>query len=550
MTGRARTADRQRDTAGVSVHPRVRDAAWATGPDCERRPARGDLPSLKRLVCQPTDCPAPWSPEFATPDGVSVTDSATALASSPPRASNAESMSPQSSTAAPELDAKPAPERILVVDDDRQLCSRMTIDLTAMGCHVDMASHPEAALAYLRDQTYDLAFCDLRLDDQDGLDLVPRMLAANPSLQIVIITAFASYETAVQAMKIGASDYLPKPFTQLQVRELVARVRESLRIARNLSTFEQRGGRLTIDTSSAAPLMRHALEMLARVAQSDVSLLLRGESGTGKTVFAELLHRRSERASSPFVTVNCPSLSDELLTSELFGHVKGAFTGAVADQKGKVEVAEGGTLFLDELGDLSHAVQAKLLRFLQEHRYERLGDTHTRQADVRIVAATNRDLETLVREGRFREDLLYRLNVVEIAVPPLRERREDIIPLAQSMLAGFAEATGAVVRELSPAAQELLLAYPWPGNVRELHNELQRITVLWPLRIIEAGAFSMRLRGEVDLRPMLGGEFTLEAIEAEHIRKVLSRTDTFDAAARVLGIEPSTLWRKRQRFGL
>jgi NtrC-family two-component system response regulator AlgB len=459
-------------------------------------------------------------------------------------------MDPQSLASSPITERDTAPQRILVVDDDRQLCTRMTSDLTAMGCHVDMASNLDAALAYLRDQTYDLAFCDLRIDEHDGLDLVPLMLAANPSLQIVIITAFASYETAVQAMRIGATDYLPKPFSQQQVRELVARVGESLRIARNLSTFEQRGGRLTIDSASAAPLMRHALEMLSRVAQSDVSLLLRGENGTGKTVFAELLHRRSERACSPFVTVNCPSLSDELLTSELFGHIKGAFTGAVSDQKGKVETAEGGTLFLDEIGDLSQAVQAKLLRFLQEHRYERLGDTHTRQADVRIVAATNRDLETLVREGRFREDLLYRLNVVEIAVPPLRERKEDIISLAQSMLAGFAAATGAVVRELSPAAKELLLSYPWPGNVRELHNELQRITVLWPLRIIEAGAFSTRLRGEVDLRPTLGGDCTLEAIEAEHIRKVLARTDTFEAAARILGIEPSTLWRKRQRFGL
>ncbi len=458
-------------------------------------------------------------------------------------------MNPQPSAAAPILDAKPARERILVVDDDRQLCSRMSIDLSAMGCHVDLASHPEAALAYLRDQTYDLAFCDLRLDDHDGMDLVPRMLAASPSLHIVIITAFASYETAVLAMKIGASDYLPKPFAPLQVRDLVARVRERLRRERNFSSFEQRGGRLTIETSSAAPRMRHALDMLARVAQSDVSLLLRGENGTGKTVFAELLHRRSDRAGNPFVTVNCPSLSDELLTSELFGHVKGSFTGAVSDQKGKVETAEGGTLFLDELGDLSQAVQAKLLRFLQEHRYERLGDTRTRQADVRIVAATNRDLEALVREGRFREDLLYRLNVVEIAVPPLRERKEDIIPLAQSMLSALASATGTAVRELSPAAKDLLLAYAWPGNVRELHNELQRVTVLWPLPTIEAGSFSTRLRGEIISRPTLGGECTLEEIENEHIRLVLSRTGTFDAAARVLGIEPSTLWRKRHRLG-
>jgi NtrC-family two-component system response regulator AlgB len=447
-------------------------------------------------------------------------------------------------------DQTPAPLRILVIDDDRQLCARMAIDLKALGSHVDVASTPDAALAYLRDQAYDLAFCDLRLDDHDGLTLIPRLLAANPNLQIVIITSFASYETAVQAMKAGASNYLPKPFTQAQVRDLVLQVRESLRVARKLSSFEQKGGRLDIDTGSASPAMRAVLEVITRAAQSDIPLLLRGENGTGKSMFAQLLHRRSERAAGPFVAVNCPSLSDELLTSELFGHVKGAFTGAVADQKGKVEAAESGTLFLDELGDLSLGVQAKLLRFLQEQRYERLGDTRTRQADVRIVAATNRDLEALVAEGRFRQDLLYRLNVIEIGLPPLRERKEDIVLLAQGMLATFAQATDSAPRELSPAAKELLLAYPWPGNVRELRNELQRITVLWPSRVIEPDAFSPRIRGQSEIGPSLGGNCSLEAIETEHIRKVLARTDTFEEAARILGIEPSTLWRKRQRFGL
>jgi NtrC-family two-component system response regulator AlgB len=446
--------------------------------------------------------------------------------------------------------AGPTPPRILVIDDDRPLCSRMSTDLTAMGCQVDTASTPEAALAYLRDQVYDLAFCDLRIDDHDGLTLIPCLLAANPNLQIVIITAFASYETAVKAMKAGANNYLPKPFTQIQVREMVAQVCETLRIARNLSTFEQGGGKLEFDTCSESPAMRAALDMLVRVAQSDIPLLLRGENGTGKSVFAELLHRRSERAKGPFVTVNCPSLSDELLTSELFGHVKGAFTGATADQKGKVASAEGGTLFLDELGDLTPTVQAKLLRFLQEQRYERLGDTITRQADVRIVAATNRNLEEAIAAGRFRQDLLYRLNVVEIALPPLRERQEDIVHLAQSLLAGFAQATGSAVRELSQAAKDLLLSYSWPGNVRELRNELQRITVLWPSRIVEPEAFSPRLRGQNTVGPHLGGNHSLEAIETEHIRKLLARIDTFEEAARVLGIEPSTLWRKRQRLGL
>jgi NtrC-family two-component system response regulator AlgB len=442
------------------------------------------------------------------------------------------------------------PLRILVIDDDRALTARMALDLKGLGCQVNVAATTEAAVAFLRDQAYDLAFCDVRLDDQDGLTLLPQLIAANPNLHIVVMTAFASFETAVHAMKAGAADYLPKPFQAQQVRELLAQVRERRRVALRLSEFERDGGQAAIELTSTAPAMRAAIETIQRAAQADIPVLLRGENGTGKSMFAQALHRGSARHDGPFVTVNCPSLSDELMTSELFGHVKGSFTGAIADQKGKVEVAEGGTLFLDELGDLTPAVQAKLLRFLQEQRYERLGDTRTRQADVRIVAATNRDLEALVAEGRFRQDLLYRLNVVEITLPPLRERPEDLILLANNLLAGFATAANVPPHELSPAARDLLLSYPWPGNVRELRNELQRITVLWPTRVIEPEAFSPRVRGQLNQAPVLGGDFTLDAIEAEHIRKVLARTDTFETAAKVLGIEPSTLWRKRQRLGL
>jgi two-component system, NtrC family, response regulator AlgB len=440
--------------------------------------------------------------------------------------------------------------RILVIDDDRALTARMALDLKGLGCQTNVAATPDAAIAYLRDQAYDLAFCDVRLDEHDGLTLLPRLVAANPNLHIVVMTAFASFATAVQAMKAGAADYLPKPFQQNQVRELLAQVRERRRVALRLSEYERDGSKSPVDLGSSSPAMRAAIETISRAAQADIPVLLRGENGTGKSLFAQSLHRGSARHAGPLVTVNCPSLSDELMTSELFGHVKGSFTGAIADQKGKVEVAEGGTLFLDELGDLTPTVQAKLLRFLQEQRYERLGDTRTRQADVRIVAATNRNLETAVAEGRFRQDLLYRLNVVEITLPPLRERAEDIIPLATSLLNGFAAAANVQPLELSPAARSLLLTYPWPGNVRELRNELQRITVLWPSRTIEPEAFSPRVRGQSDTAPVLGGDFTIEAIEAEHIRKVLARTDTFENAAKVLGIEPSTLWRKRQRLGL
>jgi NtrC-family two-component system response regulator AlgB len=296
--------------------------------------------------------------------------------------------------------------------------------------------------------------------------------------------------------------------------------------------------------------MLTAWGMVRSAAGSEVPVLLRGESGTGKGMLARALHDHSPRRGDPFVTVNCPSLSDELLASELFGHVRGAFTGAVRDQQGKVELADGGTLFLDELGDLSPSVQARLLRFVQDRTYERVGDQRTRLADVRIVAATNRDLESLVLTGGFREDLLYRLNVIEVTLPALRDRPDDLMVLACQLLSLFCSDAGRTGMSFSPAAIALISSHPWPGNIRELRNEIQRITVLWPGRVIEADAFSVRIRGQPAAGPRVGGAHTLAAIEDAHVRLILARTTAFDEAARILGIDPSTLWRKRQRLGL
>ena len=442
--------------------------------------------------------------------------------------------------------------RVLVIDDDAAIRRTLGTLLGALGCRVDAAGEIDAAVHLARLGTHDLAFCDLRLGERSGIDLVPKLLAVNPDLQIVLITAFASIETAVQAMKAGAANYLAKPFASEQVKAIVEQVARERRLAQNLGDFERRLRHTVpeIDLQSRSPAMQAAYRTIARAALADVPLLLRGESGTGKGMLAQALHLQSPRGDKPFITVNCPSLSDELLASELFGHIKGSFTGAVRDQPGRVEAANGGTLFLDELADMSRTVQAKLLRFLQERRYERLGDTRTLVADVRVVTATNRDLEALVRDGTFREDLLYRLNVVEVVLPPLRERREDLIEMAKHFLAAFAKATDRGTLELSPAAQEALLAYDWPGNIRELRNELQRVTVLWPSRVIEPEAFSKRLVKSVAEGPRLGGECSLADIESEHIRKVLLGADTFDEAAQILGIEPSTLWRKRKRLGL
>ncbi|GDY12099.1 alginate biosynthesis transcriptional regulatory protein AlgB [Planctomycetota bacterium] len=440
----------------------------------------------------------------------------------------------------------------MVIDDERADRDALSATLRMLGCRVDAAENREGALSRARGEIYDLAFVDLMLGAESGVDLVPALIAANPNLHVVVVTAFGSIDTAVRAVKAGATEYVQKPIDPLRIKTVVERASEEARLAAGISAFERGGGggTETLILSSRTPAMQTALAVVQRAAASDIPVLLRGESGTGKGALAEALHRQSDRAKEPFVTVNCPSLTDELLSSELFGHVKGSFTGAIRDQQGKVETADGGTLFLDELGDLSPTIQAKLLRFLHEKKYERVGDTHTRLADVRIVAATNRDLEAQVKAGRFREDLLYRLNVVEIALPALRERPDDLLDFARHFLTIFCRAGGRPVMELSPSTSELLLGHPWPGNIRELRNEIQRVTVLWPSRTIEPDAFSIRLRGQAVVGPRIGGEHSLANIENEHIRQVLAKADTFEAAAVTLGIEPSTLWRKRRKLGL
>jgi NtrC-family two-component system response regulator AlgB len=302
------------------------------------------------------------------------------------------------------------------------------------------------------------------------------------------------------------------------------------------------------DLDSAAPAMRGVLEIVSRAAHADVSVLFRGESGTGKGVLARAMHLESARRDRPFVTVNCPTLTEELLASELFGHAKGAFTGAIRDQPGRVEVAEGGTLFLDEIGDLPASLQAKLLRFLQEKQFERVGETRTRKADVRVVAATNRDLDQDVRTGRFREDLFFRLNVIEIRVPSLRERPEDIIPLAKRFLAFFARSQNRPLATLSPAAERMLADYAWPGNVRELRNAIERAVILWPSPVIEPLAFPERIAGTRERGPSIGGRFTLEEVERAHIAAVVAQSGTMEEAAAALGIDSSTLWRKRKKY--
>ena len=442
--------------------------------------------------------------------------------------------------------------RVLVVDDEKNIRMTLTICLEQFGCEVTGVASADGALQLLSRQPFDLAFLDLRLGDSSGLDLIPNLLAESPNLIIVVMTAYATIDSAVDAIKRGANDYLPKPFTPAQIRHVVDQSLKQRDLKRQVTDLE---GRLReaapeADQDSDSPKLRAVFAVAAKASGSDAPVLLRGESGTGKSVLARWIHSLSPHGRRPFVVVNCPTLSEELLTSELFGHAKGSFTGAVRDQPGRVEAAEGGTLFLDEIGDISPSLQAKLLRFIEEKEFERLGENKTRRADVRTIAATNRDLEDQMRKGLFREDLLYRLNVIELELPPLRERPEDIVRLAQRFLAFFARSARRQAPELSKAAEEALTTYNWPGNIRELRNTIERAVILWPAQVIEPQAFPAHISARVKSAdaPQVGGNFSLEDVEREHITRVVGRSPTLEDAAAVLGIDSSTLWRKRKKY--
>ncbi len=440
---------------------------------------------------------------------------------------------------------------VLVVDDEANIRKTLSLCLEADGHRVAAVGNFDDAVAESARRSFDLAFVDLRLGTASGLDLIPALLAASPWLKIVVITAYASIDTAVEAMRRGATDYIPKPFTPAQVALAVRKAAEVRSMEQRIASLQEDLGRAApeADLSSESPAMQRAVSVARQVAPTEATVLLRGESGTGKTVLARAIHGWSRRAGKPFGVISCPTLSPELLESELFGHVRGAFTGAVRDNPGRIAACEGGTLLLDEVGDLPLPLQPKLLRFLQDREYERVGDATTRKADVRLLAATNADLELAVREGRFREDLLYRLNVIQIEIPPLRERSEDIPALAGRLLAFYGRSHHRRFVGFSEEALAALKGYPWPGNIRELRNVVERASILCASERIGA-AYLPAAVSPRDIPPKVGDPIRLEKIEEEHIRRVLASSKSLQQAADTLGIDQATLWRRRKQYGI
>lgn len=444
-------------------------------------------------------------------------------------------------------------ETILVVDDDPYIQQALEDRLNSLGYRVLLAGDGKQALDVLDRQDPQMALLDIELPGMKGLEILKEIRNRGRDFPVVMITAYGSIDLAVQAMKEGAYDFIPKPFKPGHIALVVQKVLERQRLKRGVEVLSEEVDKRYCLIAGKSPKMSQAIDSAKKAAASKSTVLLLGESGTGKELFARAIHNWSERKDMPFIAINCVGLSKELLESELFGHERGAFTGAHQLKKGKMELAHGGTVFLDEVGDISQELQTKLLRFLQEREFERVGGTEPLRVDVRIIAATNRNLEEGVKEGRFRMDLYYRLNVVPILLPPLRERKEDLPVLVQHFVERFSKETKKHFTETTQEALEKLLAYEWPGNVRELANTIERALVL-------GQAPKIQLR---DLTPgIIGAEgkaspenFSYhEAIDSyrrEVILQALGQTQgNRAAAARLLGLERSYLLRLMKSFNI
>ena len=444
--------------------------------------------------------------------------------------------------------------RILVVDDEATQRELVCGFLKKQGFEVTPAEGGEQALAVFREQSFDLVLTDQRMPDLSGLDLLKSLRGIDPEAAVILMTAYGSIETAVSAIKGGAADYLTKPLNLDELLHKIGRVRERQRLhAENRELRAALESRHRIEgIIGESGQMLEVISLVRRVAASEATVLIRGESGTGKELIAQAIHFASARAAGPLVRVNCAALPENLLESELFGHEKGAFTGAVATRKGRFELADGGSLFLDEIGDLPLHLQAKLLRVLQEREFERVGSSAPIRVNVRILSATHRDLEALVKGGQFREDLYYRLNVVTIMLPPLRERRQDLPPLMDHFLRFFAEKNAKAIQGFTRTARDALLRYDYPGNVRELENIIERAVVLTRGTVIEREDLPIVLdAAENEEQTHKNLTAAVEGLERRMIQEALDQSGGVQTrAAELLGISERGLRYKLKKYGL
>jgi DNA-binding NtrC family response regulator len=448
----------------------------------------------------------------------------------------------------------PTNPRVLIADDQADVLEALRLLLKSAGYQTETVDSPAACLRALEHRDFDVVLIDLNYardttSGQEGLDLLTRIHAADESLPVVVMTAWGSVKLAVEAMRRGARDFIEKPWEN---ERLLSILRTQIELARALRRASRAEAQTLLDQEGLPPLiadsvaMQPVLQIISRVGPSDANVLITGENGTGKGLVAQALHAVSARAGRPMVTINAGGVSEGVFESELFGHVKGAFTDARQDRVGRFELADGSTLFLDEIANVPLSQQQKLLRVLETGEFERLGSSRTRKADVRLVSATNADLNEEVTAGRFRQDLLFRLNTIEIRLPPLRDRREDVPRLAKHFLTVHAQRYRKSITGFDPVAMQALIEHPWPGNVRELDHAVERAILMAPGNVIHAADLALRpASGDVSSRLE---EMSLEDVEALMIRKAMARYGNVSHAAKALGLSRSALYRRLERY--
>ena len=448
------------------------------------------------------------------------------------------------------------PPTILVVDDEKGMCELLKDTLVKEGYNIHFSEDPRKAIEIVKEIQIDIAMLDLVMPEMDGIDVLKEIKECQPDITVIIMTAYGTIDTAVEAMKLGAYDYITKPFKMSKIKAIIERILDHDKVTHeNIYLRRELTRKRKFDNIiGKSEKMQEVYRMIESVASSDCNVLIQGESGTGKEVIARAIHNNSPRKDKPFIAQSCAAIPETLLESELFGHVKGAFTGASSSKHALLEVAKGGTFFFDEIGEINPAIQAKLLRVLEEHEFKKVGGTETIKVDLRIIAATNRDLEKAIKEGIFRDDLFYRLNVVTIFLPPLRERKDDIPLLASHFLDKHAVLYKKDIKRISPDVMKVFMTYDWPGNVRELENIIERAVVLERNNTVSVQDLPQQLQLQ-QLKEMNSGGKSLmasiEKAEAGKILQVLEQTEWRKAeAAQILGISRKTLWEKIKKYDI